>query len=629
MSSRNYNLNELTAGRAKSKIWPALNKLVGLLPEQRGKLIGALLIMVVYSLLSMLPPALIGYTINHLIEGKIHTVSSGLPDQSAWIAHILPGSGFSLVVTVCCWLIGIYLLNLGAVYWRTILMGGFGQHLLYTLRNAIFNKLQELPVAFFAQNKAGDLISRINNDTDKVNQFFSQSLMQFVSSIFIIAGAGIALVYFNWRLGLLTLSPAVLMWLFNKVMSAWVKKKNAASAKATGGLSAEIQESLDNFKVVLAFNRRDYFRKRFGQANTTNYSSAVGAGIANSVFNPVYSFLSGIGQLVVLFYGIYLIRIGYFTPGFLVAYFMYTSSFYDPLRQLAALWAGFQVAIASWDRISHILSLDNDLVTVPESDLPVMTGGLSIVRTGGNGAPAASPALIEFRDVSFAYPRGKDVLRHNSFHLEKGKTYALVGPTGGGKTTTASLLARLYDPTAGAVMLDGRDIRTYTPAERAKKIGFILQDPILFSGTVRDNILYGNETYRDRSNDQLAAVLHDSGLETLLTRFDEGLETKVTLAGEGISLGQKQLIAFIRAVLRDPELLILDEATANIDTVTEKMLEDILRRLPASTTRVIIAHRLNTIAGADEIFFVNAGEITRAGSLDQAVDMLMEGKRVS
>jgi ATP-binding cassette subfamily B protein len=631
MSSQNYNLNELTAGRPKSKIWPALTKLVGLLPEQRGKLIGALAIMVLYSLLTMLPPALIGYTINHLVAGKIDTPTTGLPNQSEWIARLLPGTGYSLVLTVCCWLLGIYLANLAAVYFRTILMGGFGQHLLYTLRNAIFNKLQELPVAFFAQNKAGDLISRINNDTDKVNQFFSQSLMQFVSSIFIIAGAGIALVYFNWRLGLMTLAPAALMWVFNKSMSSWVKKKNAVAAKATGSLSAEIQESLNNFKVVLAFNRRDYFRKRFAQANASNYSSAVGAGIANNIFNPVYGFLAGVGQLVVLLYGIYLIRIGYFTPGFLVAYFMYTSSFYDPLRQLAALWAGFQVAIASWDRISHILSLDTDLRTIPESELATKSGmgGLSVIRTAGNGSAAGKSVLIEFRDVSFAYPRGKDVLRHNNFQLERGKTYALVGPTGGGKTTTASLLARLYDPTAGAVFLNGRDIRTYSPAERARKIGFILQDPILFSGTVRDNILYGNETYRDCSNEQLATVLHDSGLETLLTRFDEGLDTPVTLGGEGISLGQKQLIAFIRAVLRDPELLILDEATANIDTVTEKMLEDILRRLPATTTRVIIAHRLNTIAGADEIFFVNAGEITRAGSLDQAVDMLMEGKRVS
>ena len=182
---------------------------------------------------------------------------------------------------------------------------------------------------------------------------------------------------------------------------------------------------------------------------------------------------------------------------------------------------------------------------------------------------------------------------------------------------------------SGTVLLEGRDIRTYTPMERSEKIGFILQEPILFSGTIRDNILYGNEQYKDYTNEQLKEVLHDSGLETLLTRFEEGLESKVVSSGEGISLGQKQLIAFIRAVLRNPALLILDEATANIDTVTEKMLEDILRRLPETTTRVIIAHRLNTIENADEIFFVNAGEITRAGNLEQAVNMLLEGKRVS
>ena len=616
MSNQNYNLNELTEAKEKSRIWPALTRLIGLLPEQRGKLIGALLTMVLYSFLSMLPPALIGFAINHLVGAQTHA-GGAIPVNNGWLGQLFPGTGYPLVLRISAWLLVIYVVNLGAVYVRTILMGGFGQHLLYTLRNAIFNKLQELPVAFFAQNKAGDLISRINNDTDKVNQFFSQSLMQFVSSIFIIVGAGIALVYFNWRLGLTVLAPAVFMWLFNKLMSSYVKKKNAESAKATGGLSAEIQESLNNFKVVLAFNRRDYFRKRFEAANQTNYSTSVGAGIANSVFTPVYAFLASMGQLVVLLYGIELIRQGLFTPGFLIAYFMYTSSFYDPLRQLAALWAGFQVAIASWDRISHLLELETDLVTV---------GGLTAVP---GGASNGGPALIEFRDVSFAYPNGKDVLRHNSFRLEKGKTYALVGPTGGGKTTTASLLARLYDPKEGAVLLDGKDIRGFSAQERARKIGFILQDPILFTGTIRENILYGNEVYKDYTNEQLTQVLRDSGLEALLTRFDQGLDTQVTLAGGGISLGQKQLIAFIRAVLRNPELLILDEATANIDTVTEKMLEDILRKLPSTTTRVIIAHRLNTIENADEIFFVNGGDILRAGSLEQAVDLLLQGKRVS
>jgi len=597
MSSQNYNLNAVTDEKAKSRTWPALLKLVNLLPEQRGKLILALLTMVFYALMSMLAPWMIGRTIDQYIYHKGH-------------------QDFHGVLVNCGWLLLIYMVNLGSVYLRTILMGNFGQSLLFALRNAIFNKLQELPVAFFAQNKAGDLISRINNDTDKLNQFFSQSLMQFVSSIFIIAGAACFLVAQNWRLGLATLSPAILMWIFTKFLSPWVRRKNAIYLKSVGAMSGEIQESLGNFKVVVAFNRRDYFRQRFDQANRHNYSTAIKATIANSTYTPVYGFLAAMGQLIVLLYGIYLITVGHFTPGLLISYFIYVNSFYEPLRQLAALWAGFQTAIAGWDRISRILYMESDLVTQP-AEPPA---------TNGNGA---AHALLEFRNVSFSYPGGKDVLRHNSFRMEKGKTYALVGPTGGGKTTTASLIARLYDPTAGTILLNGRDIRTFTPAERAQKVGFILQEPILFSGTVRDNVLYGNEQYKDYSNEQLAAALHASGLDALLTRFDEGLDTKLASTGDGISLGQKQLIAFIRAVLRNPELLILDEATANIDTVTEKMLEDILRRLPETTTRVIIAHRLNTIENADEIFFVNGGEITRAGNLQQAVNMLLEGKRVS
>jgi ATP-binding cassette subfamily B protein len=607
MSSQNYNLNELAQAQGKkSTTGRALLKLINLLPEQRGKLILAFTAIICYSIFSLLPPALIGYTLNHILSKQ----NNGGVDILGFT--VLKGSGYPLIWTVCTWLIVIYLLNLAAVYLRTILMGGFGQHLLFTLRNKIFSKLQELPVAFFAQNKAGDLISRINNDTDKLNQFFSQGLMQFVSSFFIVIGSGIALIWVNWRLGLATLAPAAVMYIFNKLVSPWVKRLNAVYLKSIGSMSAEIQESLGNFKVVLAFNRRDYFRQRFDQVNKHNYKTAIASTLSNNTYTPVYGFLAAMGQLVVLLYGIYLISIGYFTAGFLVTFFMYVGTFYDPLRQLAALWSGFQTAIAGWDRISVLLTLESDLTTLPAT-----------------AAAEKNAPLLEFRNVSFKYPGGKEVLRNNSFRMEQGKTYALVGPTGGGKTTTASLIARLYDPTAGTVLLEGRDIRTYTPVERAEKIGFILQEPILFTGTIRDNILYGNEEYKDYTNEQLAQVLHDSGLETLLTRFDEGLETKVISSGEGISLGQKQLIAFIRAVLRNPSLLILDEATANIDTVTEKMLEDILQRLPASTTRVIIAHRLNTIENADEIFFVNAGEIIRAGSLDQAVNMLLEGKRTS
>ncbi|HEU4901220.1 MAG TPA: ABC transporter ATP-binding protein, partial [Flavisolibacter sp.] len=371
------------------------------------------------------------------------------------------------------------------------------------------------------------------------------------------------------------------------------------------------QESLNNFKVIVAFNRKDYFRQRFEEVNRQNYTTAIRAGVANTIFIPVYGLMAHMGQLLVLTFGIYLITTGAFTIGLLISFLSYVNSFYNPLRQLAAVWTNFQLAMAGWDRISKILSLETDLVTVEQT-----------VET-------ASPAVISFQNVSFGYPDGKEVLHRVNFTLGKGRTYALVGPTGGGKTTTASLIARLYDPTKGVVLLEGKDIRSYDAAERTKKIGFILQDPFLFTGTVRENILYGNDQYRSYSNEQLTQLLKEENLDGLLQQFESGLDTNVQSTGESISLGQKQLVAFIRAVLRKPDLLILDEATANIDTMTEQLLEGILKKLPNETTRVIIAHRLNTIESADEIFFVNSGEITRAGSFQHAMDLLLHGKRES
>jgi ATP-binding cassette subfamily B protein len=587
----NYNLNIQKGQAAPEKSGPVktFRRLLTLVGDERKNLLIALVFIFINSGMTLLAPYLLGravdkYVVTHQYEGVIR---------------------YSFI------LLGIFVAALFTGYTQTQLMGRVGQRMLFNLRNTVFSKLQDLPIDFFNQNKAGDLISRINNDTDKINQFFSQSLVQFMGSIFGMIGAAVFLLSINIKLGLATLAPALLIWVFTKLFSPLVKKLNTANMKSTGGLSAEIQESLNNFKVIVAFNRRDYFRRKFDEANTENYRSAMRAGIANNLFMPVYSLVANIGQLVVLGFGIYLISVGQFSVGLLISFIAYVTQFYNPLRQIAALWANFQVALAGWDRISQILVLESNLKQQPA------------------GTKEKEPALISFRRVTFGYVPGKNILNDVNFELQRGKTYAFVGPTGGGKTTTASLIARLYDPDQGAVLLNGTDIRSIDDNTRTAKIGFILQEPILFTGTLRDNILYGNQCFLELNDDELMRELNEVGLDGLIERFENGFNTQINASGDNISLGQRQIIAFIRAVIRRPDLLILDEATANIDTVTEQLLDEILRKLPRSTTRIIIAHRLNTIENADEIFFVNSGTVTRAGSLNDAVNLLLNGKRES
>jgi ATP-binding cassette subfamily B protein len=537
-------------------------------------------------------PYVFGYTVDH---------------------HISKGDYQGVFATLGLLLIA-YLVSLGTSYTQMWFMGGVGQRTLFRLRTLIFTKLLQLPVAFFNRQKSGDLISRINNDTDKLNQFFSETLVRFIGSIVVMTGSAIFLLGLNWRLGLAALIPAAALSVYTNALSPWVKKRTKESLKAIGGLSGEVQESLEHFKVIVAFDRRDYFRQRFADANDANKRASILSGVANASYSPVYDFASTFAQLIVVVYGLSLISQGLMTVGLLLSFLIYISQFYGPLRHIAIMWQSFQLAVAGWDRVSEILEEDP---------------GMEIIDDVGAHGYAPPQPVLEFRDVSFRYSENGNVLSDISFALERGKTYALVGPTGGGKTTTASLMARLYDPNEGSILLDGRDLRSYSNDERTKKIGFILQEPFLFSGTVLDNIFYGNPDYAKASHKVRLKALKETNLDGLMVRFPGGVDTEVQAGAETISLGQRQLIAFMRAVLRKPELLILDEATANIDTVTEQLLEDVLSRLPKETTRVIIAHRLNTIENADGIFFVNAGRIESAGSLEHAVEMLTHGKRTS
>lgn len=596
----NYNLSHNTKGVPKS-IWASIREIFGLMRDEKKVALGAFLTVITNSLLNLSSPLLLAYAVDHYITtGNMRGV-------------LLCAGGLVLM----------YILAFFSSYFQMSLTGGIGQRVVWKLRNNIFKKLQDLPIQFFNQNKAGDLISRINNDTELLNQFFSQYVARLIDSIFMLAGIAIAILIFSFKFGTATLLPAVGLLIITKFISGWLKSRNKKSLQSIGGMSAEIQESLSNFKVIVAFNRRDYFKKKFEEANQKTFTANMKASVANSTVAPLYDLAANIAQLVVLGYGIYLVSHGQATLGMMLAFFTYSDRFYYPLRQFATIWTSFQLSLAGWDRINEVLTLKSNL---------------EVLDIEKNKAQPATDTVLSFKNVSFSYGQfeaetgaetkdWKYVIKNVNFDLLPGKTYALVGPTGGGKTTTASLMARLFDPSEGVVSLGGRDIRAYTPEERTQKIGFILQEPFLFSGTVRENILYGNEVAQAKHDEELEGMMKD--FAPLLSPFEKGLDTVIVGAGDGMSLGQKQIIAFMRAILRQPELLILDEATANIDTVTEALLEEVLNKLPSSTTKVIIAHRLNTIQNADEIFFVGGGSVAPAGSFDHAVEMLLHNKRES
>ncbi|MBI4836033.1 MAG: ABC transporter ATP-binding protein [Candidatus Abawacabacteria bacterium] len=562
--------------------------LLSYLGKDKIKMVWALAIVILNSIINIATPYLIGLATDTYIVQKD-----------------LVG-----LATLIMSLILLYLIGLGTSYLQMKLMGVVSQNMLYNLRTSLFNKLQSLPLSFFQQNKIGDLTARINSDTDKLNQFFSESIMRFLGNFFFILGIGIFVLIFQWQLGLVMLLSTLFIIGLSTLFKNWVQEHNKGSAAATGALSGQIQESLSNFKVIVAFNKRQYFIDKLNEFNQNVFTTSNTAGFANSIYKPIYDSAGIIAQALVLVYGLILINNQTITIGVLIAFLNYAQKFYDPLRILGTIIGNIQVALASWQRVNAILILESNLKVLPEIK-----------------SQSSNNTILQVERVSFGYTEEQKVLENVSFALVRGKTYALVGPTGGGKSTLASLMTRLYDPTEGVIYLKGRDIRSFTPDEIAEIIGVILQEPLLFSGTLGDNIRYGNKKLRHVTNQALQDLLAAEGLQLFINRFSEGLDA--TIQTENISLGQRQLISFIRIILRKPELLILDEATANVDTVTEQLLNQLIEKLPSSTTKVIIAHRLNTIKAADTIMFINGGHVKEAMDFEHAIHLIDHAKRKS
>ncbi|MBE0573746.1 ABC transporter ATP-binding protein, partial [Candidatus Dojkabacteria bacterium] len=369
----------------------------------------ALTMVIVTSLTSILGPKLQGDALDDLLSNR---------DLNTLLAFV----GLMALV---------YIIGALASFLQIYITGKLGQRVLFKLRNVIFNKLQMLPLAFFNANRGGDLISRINNDTDKVNSFLSEYLIRLLGSIFVLVGIAISMFVLNIQLAAVTLSVTVILFVITQVISPILKRLNRVSLDATGNLSAQIQEGLSAFKVIIAFNRRDYFADKFQEFNEKNYLASIKADIASQFLKPIYDLASSAAQVIVVVYGLSLVTRGEITFGLLFTFFTYTQRFYDPLRMMAQIWSNVQLALAAWSRINQVLKLESNLRVV-ESSSNTDTGSQSI-------------NAIEFEDVNFGYQNEDPILKNVNLELEKGKTYALVGPTGGGKSTTASLMVRLYD----------------------------------------------------------------------------------------------------------------------------------------------------------------------------------------
>jgi ATP-binding cassette subfamily B multidrug efflux pump len=477
---------------------------------------------------------------------------------------------------------------------QTRRVGMTGQRVLATIRGKLFDQLQSLPLSYFDKRPVGDLMSRLLSDVDTLNQLLSQGVTQLLGNFLGLIGILIAMLILNWRLALVcyTIIPAMLGT--TAFFAARARAAFRKTRETVGDVTADLQEEIVGVRQAQAFNRTDVNIKKFRQRNAANRDANVSAVGVTSAFSPTIDFLSTISMALVIGYGGSLVFNNVLSVGLLAAFLIYVQQFFRPIQLAASVYTLAQSALAGGERIYAILDENREPPDAPDAR--------TIDRAAGK---------IVFDRVSFGYDPAHPVLHDVSFELPAGQTMALVGRTGAGKTTIAALIPRFYDVTAGSVRLDDIDVRELGRASLRAQMALVLQEPFLFSGSIADNIAYGRPAATRAEIEEAARTVDAHDFILLLPK---GYDTLLGEGGGTLSQGQRQLIAFARAVLADPRVLILDEATASIDTRTEQTIQRALTTLMAGRTSVVIAHRLSTIRNADLILVVDAGRVVERGT---------------
>jgi ABC-type multidrug transport system fused ATPase/permease subunit len=541
-----------------------------LLPVKKWIGVGALG-MLIMSLTTLATPYLTAIATNNIVAGNL----GGL--NIVAIAFV--------AVSVVMWFGG---------YWQNLYLSYAGQDVIYRMRTELFDHLQRQSLSFYDTHQVGKLMSRVQNDVAQLQDLVTQGILSLFASLFTLIGIAAIMLTMNWRLGLIMLTIMPVM-----VVGVWIWQKYARQAfirvrTAIATVNSQLQEDIAGVRVVQSLSRENENMGQFDQVNRAHLDANVTAVKFEAVMMPLINILTGISFAIVLIVGGFQALDGTMEIGFLLGFLMYVQRFFDPILELSMQYTQLQRAMASGARIFELLEVQPDIQDRPDAvDLPPIKGE------------------IQFQNANFGYEPDKDILHDINLTIRPGETVAIVGQTGSGKSSLVSLTDRFYELEKGTVTIDGHNVQSVTQASLRRQIAIVPQDPVLFTGTIEENIKYGK---MDATREEVIEVAKMVGAHSFISRLERGYDTSVGQRGASLSAGQRQLVCLARAVIADPRILILDEATSNVDTHTERIMQRALRKLTKGRTCLTIAHRLSTVTGADRIIVLEHGRIVEEGS---------------
>jgi len=572
--------DEQTRYLSDFKLWGRLLKFI--VPQWKWVLTAVSLAIVITGA-SLIWPRLVQLAIDKYILNNSLPVDERM-NGVTWIAFLF---------------LGVIVVGFVANFFQVIALEWAGQRIMHSLRQSLFNHVVRLNLSFFSAHRVGRLVTRHTNDIQNMYEMFTSVIITLFNEGIRLIGILVVLFWMDWRLSMLivlTFPPMLLITLtFGKLSRQAFRGIRAHLA----GINAFLQEAVSGISVVQLFVREKDVRERFSRLNGKYFEAAMYQVRVFGIFVPLIEVMSSVALALIIWYGGGQVLKNYMTIGILTAFISYMRLFFQPIREFSRKYTIVQSAMTSAERIFQLLE-EKDYI--PQGVDPVR-----VEEIRGH---------IEFRDVVFSYETGRPVLKNISFEVKPGHTLAIIGATGSGKTTIINLLERFYDPQQGSVMLDGVDVRSLEPHWLREHIGLVMQDIFIVPGSIRENILLD----RELSESEIGRIVHLSQLESVVQSLPRGLDTRIGEGGMDLSAGQKQLLAFARVLARDPKILILDEATSNVDTETEMLIEQAIRVLMANRTSVIIAHRLSTIRRANHIIIMDHGRIVEQGSHESLME---------